>query len=46
MASLRNALFFTASEPSLFSENGATQISNLVAKDLKASTVSIRDFLK
>jgi lysophospholipase L1-like esterase len=41
-----NALFFSATEGTHFSESGATQIAGIVAKNLKASTVSIRDFLK
>jgi lysophospholipase L1-like esterase len=41
----RNALFFSASEGTHFSESGATQIAGLVAQELKSGTVSIRDFL-
>jgi lysophospholipase L1-like esterase len=41
-----NALFFSATEGTHFSESGATLIAGIVAKNLKASTVSIRDFLK
>jgi lysophospholipase L1-like esterase len=40
------ALFFSTSEGTHFSESGATQIAGLVAKNLKASTVSIREFLR
>ncbi|HSE46016.1 MAG TPA: GDSL-type esterase/lipase family protein [Gemmatimonadales bacterium] len=41
-----NALFFSSTEGTHFSESGATQIAGIVAKNLKASTVPIRDFLK
>jgi lysophospholipase L1-like esterase len=41
-----DATFFSASEGTHFSESGATQVAGLVARDLKASTVSIRDFVR
>jgi lysophospholipase L1-like esterase len=45
-SSQRNALFFSDTEPTHFSVNGATQISSLVAKELKASSIPIREFLR
>ena len=41
-----NATFYSPTEGTHFSESGATQIGGLVAKNLKASTVPIRAFLK
>jgi len=40
-----DATFFSPTEGTHFSESGATAIAGIVAKTLKASTVSIRDFL-
>lgn len=40
-----DATFFSPTEGTHFSESGATAIAGIVAKTLKGSTVSIRDFL-
>jgi len=41
-----DAMFFSPTEGTHFSESGATAIAGIVAKDLKASVLAIRDFLR